>query len=129
MRSLLRSACRNFIASSQISIAGRPFMVRMFSAAQVLSRQDVEEKVLTIVRNFDRTNLSRLSINSQFTSDLGLDSLDVVEVMIAMEEQFHMEIPDAIADKIKSPGEVVDYVYKKLNPDEDEAGASSSQHH
>lgn len=53
-------------------------------------------------------------MDANLTSDLGLDSLDVVEVMIAMEEQFTTEIPDAEADRIKTPKEMVDYFYSQL---------------
>ena len=49
---------------------------------------------------------------------MGLDSLDVVEVMIALEEEFHLEIPDAVADAAKTPTEVADYIYNFMYPPE-----------
>jgi acyl carrier protein len=45
-----------------------------------------------------------------------LDSLDVVEVVMAFEDEFDIEIPDNIADNIKTPKEAVDYIYKQLAP-------------
>lgn len=50
-------------------------------------------------------------MDSKFTSDLGLDSLDVVEVMIAVEEEFQMEIPDEVADKCSTPKDAAEYVF------------------
>lgn len=51
-------------------------------------------------------------MDSKFTSDLGLDSLDVVEVMIAMEEEFQLEIPDEVADKCSTPRDAAEYIFK-----------------
>ena len=46
----------------------------------------------------------------KFTDDLGLDSLDVVEVVMAIEDEFAIEIPDAEADKISSIADAVEYI-------------------
>ena len=51
-----------------------------------------------------------MSPTSSFSADLGLDSLDTVEVVMAMEEEFAVEIPDAEADKIQSIPEAVSYL-------------------
>lgn len=47
---------------------------------------------------------------ASFTADLGLDSLDAVEVVMAIEEEFNIEIPDADADAITSVQQAVDYI-------------------
>lgn len=47
---------------------------------------------------------------ASFQSDLGLDSLDEVELVMAIEEEFAVEIPDADADKIKSTSDAIDYI-------------------
>ncbi len=47
---------------------------------------------------------------AHFEKDLGLDSLDVVELVMALEEEFGIEIPDAEADKIASVGDAVNYL-------------------
>ncbi len=47
---------------------------------------------------------------AHFEKDLGLDSLDVVELVMALEEEFGVEIPDAEADKIASVSEAVNYI-------------------
>ena len=47
---------------------------------------------------------------SEFTKDLGLDSLDVVEVVMAFEEEFGFEVPDSEADKILSTADAINYI-------------------
>ena len=47
---------------------------------------------------------------ARFTDDLGADSLDTVELVMALEEEFDMEIPDADAEKVVTVGDVVDYI-------------------
>nr|WP_172413516.1 acyl carrier protein [Lebetimonas natsushimae] len=49
---------------------------------------------------------------SRFVEDLGADSLDVVEMIMALEEKFEIEIPDSEAEKIKTVQDVVDYIEK-----------------
>ncbi|MBE9238005.1 acyl carrier protein [Anabaena aphanizomenioides LEGE 00250] len=55
--------------------------------------------------------------NASFTDDLGADSLDIVELVMAFEEEFDIEIPDEAAEKILTVQEVVDYIEK--NPPSD----------
>lgn len=66
---------------------------------------------LTHVSIYDR----QVSPTSSFSADLGLDSLDTVEVVMAMEEEFAVEIPDAEADKITSVSEAVEYLANNAN--------------
>jgi NADH dehydrogenase (ubiquinone) 1 alpha/beta subcomplex 1 len=54
--------------------------------------------------------LAQVSPNSSFQKDLGLDSLDVVELVMAIEEEFAIEIPDSEADKILSCGDAISYI-------------------
>lgn len=57
-----------------------------------------------------------MSPEAQFDKDLGLDSLDTVEVIMAFEEEFQLEIPDAVADDIKTVREAAQYLLKELHP-------------
>jgi NADH dehydrogenase (ubiquinone) 1 alpha/beta subcomplex 1 len=52
-------------------------------------------------------------LNATFTNDLGLDSLDAVEVVMAIEEEFSVEIPDKEADEIKSAAQAVEYISQR----------------
>ena len=54
----------------------------------------------------------KISIESSFIDDLGADSLDIVELIMALEEEFDIEIPDEDAEKIKTVGDAVNYLNK-----------------
>ena len=55
---------------------------------------------------------SKITENSSFVDDLGADSLDIVELIMAFEEEFDIEIPDEDAEKIKTVGDAVKYLSK-----------------
>jgi acyl carrier protein len=55
---------------------------------------------------------SKIMEDSSFVDDLGADSLDIVELIMAFEEEFDMEIPDEDAEKIKTVGDAVKYLSK-----------------
>lgn len=70
---------------------------------------------MSVVKNFNKVDPAKVSPTSSFGADLGLDSLDTVEVVMAVEEEFAVEIPDAEADKITSVGEAVEYLVTNPN--------------
>lgn len=65
---------------------------------------------MVVVKNFDQVDPSKVTPETKFQDDLGLDSLDVVEVVMAIEDEFAIEIPDAEADKISSLNEAIEYI-------------------
>lgn len=70
---------------------------------------DIYEKVVAIVA--EQLGISTDDITAETTlEDLNADSLDVVEVIMALESEFHMEIPDEDAEKIKTIGALAEYV-------------------
>ena len=73
----------------------------------------VDEKVKNIVAEQLGVETDKLTNESKFIDDLGADSLDIVELVMAFEEEFDCEIPDTDADKIKTLGEAVDYLKHK----------------
>ena len=79
-------------------------------ASGFLQRQEVSERVKQVVKNFAKVNQGKVSDQAKFAQDLGLDSLDTVEVVMAIEEEFAIEIPDVEADKIVSIDLAVDYI-------------------
>ncbi|KAH8916239.1 acyl carrier protein [Atractiella rhizophila] len=85
---------------------------RLYSASAGLSKGDIETRVLDVLKSFEKVDPQKISTTSSFTSDLGLDSLDAVEVVMAIEEEFSIEIPDEEADKITTVGEAIEYVAK-----------------
>lgn len=56
------------------------------------------------------SDLFQLTVDSHFMDDLGLDSLDHVEIIMAMEDEFGFEIPDMDADKLLRPKDIVRYI-------------------
>ena len=88
-----------------------PTTIRTFAAATTfLDAADVTERIMGVVKNFDQVDPNKVHAKVKFTEDLGLDSLDVVEVVMAIEDEFAIEIPDAEADKISSIEDAVEYI-------------------
>jgi NADH dehydrogenase (ubiquinone) 1 alpha/beta subcomplex 1, acyl-carrier protein len=75
-----------------------------------LDAGEVTERIVQVVKNFDKVDEDKVTPESRFAQDLGLDSLDAVEVVMAIEDEFAVEIPDAEADKIASIGDAVEYI-------------------
>jgi NADH dehydrogenase (ubiquinone) 1 alpha/beta subcomplex 1 len=72
--------------------------------------EEVTDRIVQVVKNFDKVDPSKVSATSKFADDLGLDSLDTVEVVMAVEDEFAIEIPDAEADKIASIEDAAAYI-------------------
>ncbi|XP_059607851.1 acyl carrier protein, mitochondrial isoform X2 [Phlebotomus argentipes] len=77
------------------------------------SVEEVQARVLKVVAAYDKVNEKKLTVDSHFINDLGLDSLDHVEVIMAMEDEFGFEIPDHDAEKLNRPADIVRYVCDK----------------
>jgi acyl carrier protein len=74
---------------------------------------DVMEKVKEIIIDQLGVDGDEVTINASFVDDLGADSLDVVELVMAVEEEFGLEIPDEDAEKITKVSEVVNYIQER----------------
>ena len=68
------------------------------------------DKIKTIVAEQLGVDESQVTEDASFIDDLGADSLDIVELIMALEEEFDTEIPDADAEKIVTVSDVVDYI-------------------
>ncbi|MCK4716501.1 MAG: acyl carrier protein [Candidatus Marinimicrobia bacterium] len=68
------------------------------------------EKVQEIVADKLGVEKSKITKEASFIDDLGADSLDTVELIMKMEEEFDIEIPDEEAEKLKTVGDVVNYL-------------------
>lgn len=73
---------------------------------------DVAERVKKIVINHLRVDADKVSENASFIDDLGADSLDTVELVMAFEEEFGVEIPDDAAETILTVGDAVRFLEK-----------------
>jgi len=72
------------------------------------------EKVQEIVAEKLGVEKSKITLEASFIEDLGADSLDTVELIMKMEEEFGIEIPDEEAEKLKTVGNVVKYLDAKV---------------
>ncbi|KAL9234333.1 hypothetical protein vseg_009216 [Gypsophila vaccaria] len=76
-----------------------------------ITKDEVTERILAVVKDFPKIDPSKVTPDVHFQRDLGLDSLDNVELVMAIEEEFKLEIPDLEADKIDSCKLAIEYVY------------------
>ena len=73
--------------------------------------EGVFEKVRGIIsEQLGVEDVEIITMDTTFIDDLGADSLDIVELIMALEEEFDIEIPEADAEKISTVGEVVEYI-------------------
>ena len=80
-----------------------------------MSSEEVFEKVKNIIVEQLGATESSVTMEASFIDDLGADSLDIVELIMALEEEFDTEIPDADAEKVVTVGDVVDYIKLQIN--------------
>jgi acyl carrier protein len=80
-----------------------------------MSEKSIEEKVKDIIVEQLGVNPEQVTPNASFIEDLGADSLDTVELVMAFEEEFSIEVPDEDAEKLQKVGDVVSYIEGKAN--------------
>lgn len=73
----------------------------------------IEERVIDIVVQQLGVDKDKITVQSSFVDDLGADSLDTVELVMALEEEFETEIPDEEAEKIRTIQEAIDYIKER----------------
>ena len=76
---------------------------------------DIEERVKKIVVEHLGVEEAKVTANASFVDDLGADSLDTVELVMAFEEEFSVEIPDDAAETIRTVGDAVAFISKKAS--------------
>ncbi len=75
-----------------------------------MNAEEVFEKIKGIIVEQLGVAETAVTMEASFIDDLGADSLDIVELIMALEEEFDMEIPDNDAEKVVTVGDVVDYI-------------------
>ncbi|XP_073690699.1 NADH:ubiquinone oxidoreductase subunit AB1b [Garra rufa] len=127
---LTRSACAPFVSIqrplSVISCSQRTrwtelvrisgpsaHLCRHYGDLPPLTLENIQERVMYVLKLYDKINPEKLQTSTHFMKDLGLDSLDQVEIIMAMEDEFGFEIPDAEAEKLMTPAEIVQYIADK----------------
>ncbi len=73
----------------------------------------MQEKVIKLVSDATKVEASKISAETNFIEDLNLDSLDIVELMMKMEDDFGIEIPEEDAEGLKTVKDVVSYLEAK----------------
>ncbi|MBQ3397253.1 MAG: acyl carrier protein [Synergistaceae bacterium] len=79
-----------------------------------MTKEEVVEKLKTIVSDRLGVEKDQVTPEKSFVEDLGADSLDIVELIMGIEEEFEIEIPDEDAEKLTSVGEAMKYTLEKI---------------
>jgi acyl carrier protein len=77
------------------------------------AEKTIEQRVKAIITEQLGVNPDQVTPDAKFIEDLGADSLDTVELVMALEEEFGQEIPDEEAEKLQSVGDVIKYIEDK----------------
>ena len=80
----------------------------------IMSSEEVLERVKGIIVEQLGVAGTAVTMEASFTDDLGADALDIVELVMAIEEEFDIEIPDSDAEKVVTVGDVVDYIKENV---------------
>jgi acyl carrier protein len=80
-----------------------------------MTKEDILAKLKPIIAEQLGVDESEVKEDASFTEDLNADSLDLVEMIMSLEEQFHLQISDEDAEKITTVGEAVDYISEHMS--------------
>ena len=73
----------------------------------------MQEKVIQLISDATKIDIAKIKPETSFVDDLNLDSLDIVELMMKMEDEFGIEIPEEEAEGLKKVSDVISYLEKK----------------
>jgi acyl carrier protein len=77
--------------------------------------EDIQQKVIDLIVDQLGVDADSVTPEAHFIDDLGADSLDTVELVMAFEEEFDLEIPDEDAEKLETVNDAIDYLKTKIN--------------
>ncbi|XP_023520171.1 acyl carrier protein 3, mitochondrial [Cucurbita pepo subsp. pepo] len=84
------------------------------------SSDEIVDRVIGLVKKFDRIDACKVTETADFQKDLSLDSLDRVELVMAFEQEFSIEIPDEKADKLTCCADVARYIASQVEENKEE---------
>lgn len=79
-----------------------------------MSSEEIFEKIKNIIVDLLQVSEENVTLDANFIDDLGADSLDLVELIMGIEEEFNIEIPDGEAEKVVTVGDVVEYIKENV---------------
>ena len=94
-------------------IAGFKSRATNTNRTNFMAEKSIEEKVKDIIVEQLGVNPEQVTPQASFIEDLGADSLDIVELVMAFEEEFGVEVPDEDAEKLQTVGDVIKYIEEK----------------
>ncbi|CAG5117882.1 unnamed protein product [Candidula unifasciata] len=109
-----KSVCHLHLKSAQLPAICQHIQTYSTATVNVAS---IEDRVVKICKAYDKINADKLTLDSHFMNDLGLDSLDHVEIIMGIEDEFGFEIPDADSEKLLRPRDIVQYIANKQEED------------
>ena len=95
-------------------MVAEPLARAMPQLEALMARQEIFESVKELVHDSLNVEVSRISLDASFIDDLGADSLDIVELVMAIEKHFDIEIPDEDAEQINTVQDAVDYIADRM---------------
>jgi len=107
---------RTLAKTSKSVLSSRPLFINRFystnAAAQgsFLSKDEVTERIINVLKKHEKVDPNKVSPSSHFVNDLALDSLDSTEVVMEVENEFGIEIPDEEAFKLQSVDDCIKYI-------------------
>ncbi|KAL6337373.1 hypothetical protein AAG906_036687 [Vitis piasezkii] len=113
-----RAGCLNSSSKRGATVLGFMGGARVFSQSaaaasspsSLLEKEEVTSRIIHLLKSTPFIDPSKVSPTASFKNDLQLDMLDNVEVMMAVEEEFAVDIPDTEANKISTAAHLIDYI-------------------
>lgn len=86
---------------------------RFYSDGPALTKEFVLERVSDVLANFSKIDAAKITPEARLEEDVGLDSLDVVDFLFYVEEEFTIQMPDRVVGALKTVQDVADFVYEQ----------------
>ncbi len=109
-----------------VDIVAHPLCQYEMSTRRTITVASVEERVVDIVAEQLGVSKDQVKRETHFVNDLGADSLDTVELVMELEEEFDINIPDDAAEKITTVGEAIDHIEKAVDSGDGQGSGEGS---
>ncbi|KAL3519266.1 hypothetical protein ACH5RR_017415 [Cinchona calisaya] len=104
------SVREQFFTQDANALSRLNMQLRACSTSSGSTDDQIMDRVITLVKKFSNIDAAKVTESADFQKDLSLDSLDRVELVMAFEQEFSVEIPDEEADKLKCCADVAKYI-------------------